>query len=102
RPKAASSPPPQAFNRFVISAERASMNGPSPGGLQKIYKTMADFGNPLPPVAAEGEQGGRDDLLPKGDDHETQHDRKDFGNGRSRRTHSGLGAHCKRRGKSMF
>ena len=58
RARAASSPLPQAFNRFVISAERASMDSPFSPGTKNIPK-RGRFCRPLPPVPAEGEQALR-------------------------------------------
>jgi len=44
------------FLQIVISAERASTDSPSPGGLQKKYTKPWPHAPPLPPVHAEGEQ----------------------------------------------
>src|SRR6478752_680449 len=55
-PSAALSPLPQAFNRWVISAERASMESPFSPWAQEIYQKYGRFCPPLPPVPAEGEQ----------------------------------------------
>src|SRR5262245_9645418 len=43
RARADSSPLPQAFRRFVVSAERAWIDGPFSRGHQKIYKKRGRF-----------------------------------------------------------
>src|SRR6516164_2397931 len=50
RARADSSPLPQAFNRFVISAGRAWMDGPF---FKKYTRNVAGFGRRLPTVPVE-------------------------------------------------
>src|SRR6516225_4403066 len=50
RARADSSPLPQAFNRFVISAGRAWMDGPF---FKKYTRNVAGFGRRLPTVRVE-------------------------------------------------
>src|SRR5205085_381385 len=84
---APSLPLPQAFNTFVISAVRASMDKPGlPAGIKNIQQNLAAFGRPLPTVPVEAIYER------KGDDHETQHHGKGFHNRRSHRTRSGRSA----------
>src|SRR5215469_1209185 len=68
RARAASSPPPQAFNRFVISAECTGMDGPFSRGIKKYTRNVAGFGWPLPTVQADEikslpKTGGTDEIL---------------------------------------
>src|SRR5271168_3274898 len=58
RASAASSPLPQALNRFVISDVRAWIDRPFRlGGINNYTRTMAGFGGSLPPVSADGNNG---------------------------------------------
>src|ERR1700722_534625 len=68
--RAFSSPLPQAFRRFVISAVRTSMDHPFPcaphaGTTKNIQENVAGFGNPLPPVPAKEKTKSLHDLLQK-------------------------------------
>src|SRR5260370_38120913 len=57
RIRAASSPLPQAFNRYVISPVRVSMDTPFTPWASKTYtRNVAAFGRLLPAVPLEGEQ----------------------------------------------
>src|SRR5260370_10237839 len=81
RPRAVSSPLPQAFNRIVISADN-----PFSRWAQRIYQNRGRFSRPLPPVSAEGEQALRIISFKKiGGTHETHSNRGTDAQSRCRR-----------------